>query len=63
MNEILKLTVNFFMKIAIIAVMIGSTEVIDTSPIGALAGFTFSVLLIDAYTYLNNKTFKNNDNN
>lgn len=63
MNEILKLTVNFLMKLAIIAVIIGSTEVIDTSPIGALAGFAIGMLLIDTYTYLNNKTFKNNDNN
>lgn len=62
MNEILKLAVNFLMKLAIIAVTIGSTEVIDTNPIEALAGFAFSMLLIDAYTYLNNKTFKNNDN-
>ena len=62
MNEILKLTVNFLMKLAIITVMIGSSEVIDTTPIGSLAGFALSMLLIDAYTYLNNKTFKNNDN-
>lgn len=62
MNEILKLTVNFLMKLAIITVMIGSSEVIDTNPIGSLAGFALSMLLIDAYTYLNNKTFKNNDN-
>ena len=63
MNEILKLTVNFLIKLAIITVMIGSSEVIDTNPIGSLAGFALSMLLIDAYTYLNNKTFKNNDNN
>ena len=62
MNEILKLTLNFLMKLAIITVMIGSSEVIDTNPIGSLAGFALSMLLIDAYTYLNNKTFKNNDN-
>ena len=62
MNEILKLTVNFLIKLAIITVMIGSSEVIDTNPIGSLAGFALSMLLIDAYTYLNNKTFKNNDN-
>lgn len=61
MNEILKLTVNFLMKLTIIVVMIGSTELIDTNPIGSLAGFAFGMLLIDAYTYLNNKTFKNND--
>ena len=63
MNEILKLTLNFLMKLAIITVMIGSSEVIDTNPIGSVAGFALSMLLIDAYTYLNNKTFKNNDNN
>lgn len=62
MNEILKLTLNFLMKLAIIAVMIGSINVIDTSPLGSLAGFAISMLLIDAYTYLNNKTFKDIDN-
>lgn len=62
MNEILKLTLNFLMKLGIIALMIGSTNVIDTNPLGALAGFAIGMLLIDAYTYLNNKTFKNNDN-
>lgn len=62
MNEILKLTLNFLIKLGIIALMIGSTNVIDTNPLGALAGFAIGMLLIDAYTYLNNKTFKNNDN-
>ena len=62
MNEILKLTLNFLMKLGIIALMIGSTNVIDTNPLGALAGFAFSMLLIDTYTYLNNKTFKDINN-
>ena len=62
MNEILKLTLNFLMKLSIIALMIGSTNVIDTNPLGSLAGFAISMLLIDAYTYLNNKTFKDIDN-
>ena len=62
MNEILKLTLNFLMKLGIIALMIGSTNLIDTNPLGSLAGFAISMLLIDAYTYLNNKTFKDIDN-
>ena len=62
MNEILKLTLNFLMKLGIIALMIGSTNAIDTNPLGSLAGFAISMLLIDAYTYLNNKTFKDIDN-
>ena len=35
MNEILKLTLNFLMKLGIIALMIGSTNAIDTNPLGS----------------------------